>query len=336
MLPEMPKFPLEDFMNSFYPILLALFLGLILGFRSYMRGAKCPSQSRIDGKIAVVTGADSGIGFETARGLAQRGARVILACREEEKATAAIAAIKKHIGPVCNLSFLKLDLASLQSVREFAAAFSRQEKHLDILVNNAGVMCHPFAKSVDGFELHFQTNYLGHFLLTHLLLGKLKAAPDGGRIINVSANAYKLGEVVLDDLQFERREYNAGNAYSQSKLAVMLFSRRLAQHLDGTQVTVYTVNPGVVRTNIHRHMPFRQNFIVSMTFAPFVWFLMKASVDGAQCSIYCAVASRDEIPSGKYLSECQVTEVDPNAANDEVAEKLWNVSFKLCDLPTSA
>jgi NAD(P)-dependent dehydrogenase (short-subunit alcohol dehydrogenase family) len=207
---------------------------------------------------------------------------------------------------------------------------------LDILVNNAGVMCHPQAKTVDGFELHFQTNYLGHFLLTTLLLDKLKAAPNGARVVNVTAHAYRLGEVDLGDLQFERRAYRPGDAYSQSKLAVMLFTLHLSKILEGTAVTVNAVDPGVVRTGVHRHMPFRQHALVSLSFAPFLWFLMKTSKDGAQTSVHCAAAATEDGVSGKYYSECKVAKVEDVAMDTILAEKLWVKSRQLCGLSASS
>lgn len=324
------KLPGEDFINSAYPIFIALALGALYGFRSYMRGAQCRSQERLTGKVAIVTGASTGIGLEIARELAKRGAHVILACRDEIKAKAGIDDIKALISDA-SLEFIKLDLASLQSVRDFVISFSQPK--LDILINNAGIMCHPQERTADGFELHFQVNYLGHFLLTHLLLNKLKASPSS-RIINVSAAAYQLGELSdhLDDLQFERREYKTGDAYSQSKLAIMLFTHYLAKHLEGSKVTVNAVNPGVVRTNVHRHMPFRKNVVISWSFAPFLWFLMKSSRDGAQTSIHCAVAKEEEGVSGKYYTECKIEEPKPVAVDDETAERLWNISLLLCGL----
>lgn len=325
------KLPGEDFIHSFYPILIAIFLGTLYGIRSYMRGAQCQSRERLAGKIVIVTGGSSGIGLEIARDLAGRGAQVILACRDESRAKAAIDDIK-NLAPNSSVQFMKLDLASFQSVRDFVSSF--KETKLDILINNAGVMCHPEERTADGVELHFQVNYLGHFLLTHLLLDKLKSSPTGGRIINVTASAYKLGELAehLDDLQFERREYKNGDAYVQSKLAVMLFTRKLAKYLEGSKVTVNCVNPGVSRTNIHRHMPFRTNKMVSISFYPFIWFLMKSSRDGAQTAIYCAVAKEEEGVSGKYYSECKVEEPKPVALDDETADHLWDQSLELCGL----
>jgi len=325
------KLPGEDFMHSFYPIAIALFFGLIYGIRSYMRGAQSQTQERADGKTAVITGGNTGIGREVARLLAERGARVILGCRDVEKAMVVVEELKTSTGNK-NIQVLPLDLASMRSVREFVVLFKQNEARLDILVNNAGVMCHPQAKTEDGMEIHFQTNYLGHFLLTSLLLDLLKAAPDGARIINVTASAYRLGQLDLNDLQYETREYKPGAAYAQSKLSVLLMTLYLAKHLEGSKVTVNAVNPGVVRTGIHRHMPFRQNILISLTFAPFVWFLMKTPKDGAQTILQCAIAKEEDGVSGKYYAECKVDKFEEDVGDGVKAEELWQKSRQLCGL----
>ena len=218
--------------------------------RKYFGGAVCTSKARLDGKTAIITGANTGIGLETAVDFAERNGRVILACRSKERGEAAIEQVKRRSGNN-NVVFMQLDLASLDSVRNFATSVLDKEAHIDILVNNAGIMACPYMKTADGFEMQFGVNHLGHFLLTNLLLDRLKQAP-AARIVNVSALAYKIGKINFDDLNSTQR-YSSLAAYSQTKLANILFTRSLAKRLEGTRVTVNALHPGVIRTELGRH-----------------------------------------------------------------------------------
>ena len=211
----------------------------------------CDSKATLNGKTVIITGANTGIGLETAVDMAQRGARVILACRNPEKGRAAVQVVKKRSKNEA-VMFAQLDLASLQSVRDFATRILNQEPRIDILINNAGVLMCPYSKTEDGFELQFGVNHLAHFLLTNLLLDRLKEAPSA-RIINVSSMGHKCGKINFDDLQSEK-SYSKFGAYSQTKLANILFTRSLAQRLKDTKVTAYSLHPGVVRTEIQRHL----------------------------------------------------------------------------------
>ena len=219
--------------------------------KKYFGGGVCHSKARLDGKTAIVTGANTGIGLETAVDFAQRNGRVILACRSREKGETAAELVKRRSGNN-NVVFMQLDLASLDSVRNFATSVLDKEAHIDILVNNAGVMACPYMKTADGFEMQFGVNHLGHFLLTNLLLDRLKEAPSA-RIINVSSSAHKRGKINFDDLNFTHN-YSAFGAYAQSKLANVLFTRSLAKRLEGTKVIVNSLHPGVIRTELARHL----------------------------------------------------------------------------------
>ncbi|XP_013388717.1 retinol dehydrogenase 12 [Lingula anatina] len=320
------QFPEFDIFAVRWPWILAAIVGVVYGLKSYMKGGQCVSRARLKGKVVIVTGANSGIGKETAIDLARRGAKVYLACRDEEKGKTAEASVRK-LSKNENVFFMKLDLASFKSVRDFAAAFKKKEDQLHILVNNGGIMLWPKSKSEDGFELHMATNYLGTFLLTHLLLDLLKSSAPS-RIVCVSATAYQLGTMRLNDINLEEEEYTPGKAYSHSKLALMLFARKLSKELEGTGVTVNTLHPGVVKTQAHRHMPFRSNFFVALCFAPFVFVLMKPAVDGAQTVIHLAVAEELEKVSGKYFVDCEVKDEDPVAKDDETADRLWALTMK--------
>lgn len=214
-------------------------------------GPKCTCTASLTGKTAIVTGANTGIGLETAVDLARRGARVILACRSEEKGERASQEVKTRTQNT-DVVFVKVDLSSLRSVRAFSTKILDEEPQIDILVNNAGVMDPPYTKTEDGFELQFGVNHLSHFLLTNLLLKRMKEAPSA-RVVNVSSCAHARGKINFDDLQSERN-YSPHGAYQQSKLANILFTRSLALRLEGSNVRTYSLHPGVIQTELVRHL----------------------------------------------------------------------------------
>ena len=221
----------------------------VYAFRSFLRGGSrvCTSEVRLDGKMVIITGANTGIGKETAIDLARRGARVILACRSVERGEKAAVEVRERSGNE-NVVFRQLDLSSLASVRQFSAKILEEEPRIDILINNAGRGPAPYSTTVEGYEAIFVTNYLGHFLLTCLLLERLKQAPSA-RIVNVSADAYKFTEIDFNNVNLERG-YSGLKAYARSKLAQVMFTRELARRLKGTKVTVTSLHPGGVQTDI--------------------------------------------------------------------------------------
>lgn len=225
---------------------------LLQAWRYYfVFGVSCKSTRRLDGKTAIITGANTGIGKETAIDLARRGARVVVACRDEKRALAALGEIKEKSGSA-EVIYKWLDLASLSSVRAFSEEVLQEEEHVHILVNNAGVMFPPYTRTKDGFELQFGVNHLGHFLLTMLLLDRIKdSAPS--RIINISSHAHYPGYLDFEDMMWERR-YQAQLAYCRSKLANVMFSCELARRLTGSEVTVYSLHPGSIKTELVRHI----------------------------------------------------------------------------------
>jgi NAD(P)-dependent dehydrogenase (short-subunit alcohol dehydrogenase family) len=213
--------------------------------------ADVPDQA---GRTAVVTGANSGIGFEAAMVLAQRGADTILACRDTAKAEAA-AARMTAAAPGATVSVVGLDLASLDSVRAAAAQILAGHQRLDLLINNAGLMWPAYGKTADGFELQFGTNHLGHFALTGLLLAAMLPVP-GSRVVTVSSNGHRTGRIDFEDLQSERR-YSRMAAYAQSKLANLMFTYELQRRLDaaGAATAALAAHPGVAFTDLTRHLP---------------------------------------------------------------------------------
>ena len=230
----------------------AVGLGCIFLIRKWAAGSVCRSQARLDGKTVIITGANTGIGLETAVDLAKRNARVILACRSVERGETAAVEVRKRSGND-NVVFVQLDLASLDSVRKFAAKILEEEPHIDILINNAGVMAIPKRMlTQDGFEMQFGTNHLGHFLLTNLLLDRIKEAPSA-RIVNVSSKAHIRGNLDFDNLNSEK-SYTPWLAYGNSKLANILFTRSLAKRLEGTGVMTNSLHPGLIMTELSRHL----------------------------------------------------------------------------------
>ncbi|XP_021058100.1 retinol dehydrogenase 12 [Mus pahari] len=305
-------------------VLFTSFLSILYltapSIRKFFAGGVCTTNVQIPGKVVVITGANTGIGKETARELARRGARVYIACRDVLKGESAASEIRADTKN-SQVLVRKLDLSDTKSIRAFAEGFLAEEKKLHILINNAGVMMCPYSKTTDGFETHFGVNHLGHFLLTYLLLERLKeSAP--ARVVNVSSLVHLFGKIRFHDLQGEKR-YCSAFAYSHSKLANLLFTRELAKRLQGTGVTTYAVHPGVVLSDITRNSYLL--CLIWQLFSPF----FKSTFQGAQTSLYCALAEDLEPLNGKYFSDCKRMWVSPRARNKKTAERLWDVSCEL-------
>ena len=202
----------------------------------------------LEGRVAVVTGAISGLGFETARMLAEHGATVVMACRDVQRGKAAADRIK------ANVAVQRLDLASLVSIRDAAEHIRKLHPRIDLLVNNAGVMVPPYTRTEDGFELQLGVNHLGHFALTGLVLDSLLKTP-GSRIVTVSSNGHRMGRIAFDDLHSERR-YRRVGAYAQSKLANLLFTFELQRRLAaaGASTSALAAHPGTASTELERHV----------------------------------------------------------------------------------
>uniref|UniRef100_A0A3P8T698 Dehydrogenase/reductase (SDR family) X-linked n=1 Tax=Amphiprion percula TaxID=161767 RepID=A0A3P8T698_AMPPE len=240
------------------PAVRLYLLGLkVLLVQLFSRPPRLPVMPRQDGKVAIVTGGGRGIGYEVVRHMARLGAHVIIGGRDEQEGLAAVRRICEQYKEA-KVEFKKLDLASLQSVRQFAQSFKERDLPLNILVNNAGVMLVPEGRTEDGFEQHFGINYLGHFLLTWLLLDTLKDSGKCGhvsRVVSVSSSAHRIGEIRLNDLN-SCQHYSAHAAYCHSKLAQLLFSSHLHQEMQsgGFPVSSCAVDPGMVDTSLYRHL----------------------------------------------------------------------------------
>jgi NAD(P)-dependent dehydrogenase (short-subunit alcohol dehydrogenase family) len=284
------------------------------------------------GRVAVVTGANSGLGLVTARELARAGAQVVLACRNLQKGRAALADVgRAATGPVPELE--ELDLASLDSVRAFAGRFRSKHDGLDLLVNNAGVMAPPRRRTADGFELQFGTNHLGHFALTGLLLPAMEGR-EGARVVTLSSNAHKFGRIAFGNLTGDRR-YFRWRAYGQSKLANLLFALELDRRLraSGSTVKSLAAHPGYAATNLQSAAaPLFDRLVMKVSDA----VVAQNDEMGALPQLYASTEPGLEGgtyvgPDGPGEQRGYPTIVRPNgAARDEgTARRLWEVSEEL-------
>ncbi|XP_059046021.1 retinol dehydrogenase 12-like [Achroia grisella] len=303
-------------------LIISVFLLISLLYVKLTLGV-CKCSKHLVGKVVIITGANSGIGYETAKDLAHRGARVILACRNEQRGLTAQNNIIADTGNQ-DIHYRQLDLASLSSVRNFAEDILKNEKRLDVLINNAGIYATKCTKTVDGHLLDLQSNHLGPFLLTNLLLPLLKKT-GSSRIVNVSSIAHKYGKLDVNDLNMEKQPYSGGAAYANSKLCNVLMTAELSQQLKGHDVTANSLHPGVIDTDI---IPNREKILMkllSLLFKPY----FKTKWEGAQTSIYLAVSPEVQGVSGYYYSDCQQKSTSKLAQDRNLARRLWEVSEKL-------
>ncbi|MGD1210049.1 MAG: SDR family oxidoreductase [Candidatus Acidiferrales bacterium] len=275
------------------------------------------------GKTCVVTGANSGIGKETALGLARMGARVVLVCRNPEKGQAALEEIRRESGSP-DLELLIAEMSSQASVRALAEQIRRTCPRLDVLINNAGGGVPARGLSADGIELVLATNHLGAALLTLLLLDLLKASAPS-RIINVSSEAQRRARLDMNDLQFERRKYSGFAAYGQSKLLMNAFTFELARRLEGTGVTANCLHPGVVATNIWGADPPLALKLIVAVVKPF----MLNSKQGAEVSLYLATSPDVATVSGQYFVKSKPAESNPLSRDPKVAGEIWRWTEKM-------
>lgn len=279
----------------------------------------------MQGKICIVTGANSGIGKVTATELARRGATVVMACRSQARGAAAAVEVRQESGSD-KVSVLACDLSSSASVRQFAAAFRRQFDRLDVLVNNAGMYFYDRQVTAEGLEMTFAVNHLGHFLLTNLLLDLLKAGAPS-RVVTVSSGAHTMGRLDLDDLQNAKGRFRGFSVYSESKLCNVLFTYELARQLAGTGVTANCLHPGFVRTNFGRNNG-KLSTVVSYLVSPFALNVQA----GAQTSIYLATAPEVAEVSGQYFVKSQPARSSAASYDTALQRGLWAKSLVLAGL----
>lgn len=288
-------------------------------------------------KTVIVTGANSGLGYETALALAAAGAHVVMACRRRDKAEAAIHHIQ-IAAPQAKLKFLPLDLSDLSSIRTFTELFAADHAELDLLCNNAGVMALPERRTTDGFEMQIGTNHLGHFALTGLLLPQLRAA-DGARVATMSSGLHKPGRISFDDLNWNRRRYLKWPAYCQSKLANLLFTfelqRRFEKH--GIDVIAVAAHPGYAATNLQAAGPEMANSNFGKRLMGFANLcLAQSAADGALPMLRAATGA--EVKGGDYFGPGGFQELrgspkkvgcTARARNVADAGRLWTLSEEL-------
>ncbi|ETX01373.1 SDR family oxidoreductase [Candidatus Entotheonella palauensis] len=269
-------------------------------------------------KVCLITGATSGIGLITAQALAQQGARVVLVGRDATRGADSVERIKQATGHDA-VDLLLADLSSQADIAKLAETFQNRYERLDVLVNNAGAIFTERQVSLDGFEMTFALNHLGYFLLTHLLLDRLKASAPS-RIVNVASSAHRRGRIHLDDLQGERT-FGAWRAYCQSKLANIMFTYELANRLHDTRVTVNTLHPGFVATRFgHNNSGIKAQFLRAAQ------VLAISSEKGAETMIYLSGSPEVEGVSGKYFVNKHEGRSSPQSYDAAITEALWHVS----------
>ncbi|KAF3549182.1 hypothetical protein DY000_02009841 [Brassica cretica] len=286
------------------------------------------------GLTAIVTGASSGIGVETARVLALRGVHVVMAVRN----TVSGAKVKQDIlnqVPGAKLDVMELDLSSIESVRRFASDYKSTGLPLNILINNAGVMACPFMLSKDNIELQFATNHLGHFLLTKLLLDTMKntsrESKREGRIVNLSSEAHRFSypEGVRFDKINDVSRYSSISAYGQSKICNVLHANELARQLkeDGVNITVNSLHPGAIMTSLWRHF----NSYLAGAVSALASYFIKTIPQGAATTCYLASSPQVAGVTGEYFRNCNITKPSSFGQDSELAKKVWDFSTKLTD-----
>ncbi|XP_015791662.1 retinol dehydrogenase 11-like [Tetranychus urticae] len=280
------------------------------------------------GKTIVVTGCNRGIGRSTVVDLARRGASVIMACRNVEAASKVADDVKKETGNE-NITIVQLDLSSFASIKKAVEEINGQHEKIDVLINNAGIYGSDERKvSEDGNEMHFQANHLGPFLLTMLLLPKLKASSPA-RIVNVSSEAHRLTRSIdLDDVNFTKK-YSPFTCYCVTKLENVLFTNYLAGELKDSGVTVNCLHPGTIETDLLIGSAFSK--YLYRWLGPFKRMFMKTEEEGAQTTIYCALEPSLNNVTGKYFDNCQERGTSSLASDLGLAKKLWDISMKMTE-----
>jgi NAD(P)-dependent dehydrogenase (short-subunit alcohol dehydrogenase family) len=283
----------------------------------------------MSGKTCIITGASSGIGKETARALGRMGAHVVMVARHPQRGFAARREVMRSAGHE-QVDLLLADLSSQASIRELSGEIHARYPTIDVLINNAGAMYTARSVTADGIETTFATNHLAYFLLTHLLIDRIKASAPA-RIVNVSSRAHERSSMNFDDLQFERA-FSARHAYGHSKLANVLFTYELARRLEGTGVTANCLHPGVVRTGFGKNNTSDPLGLIVNGGIRVAGLFFISPQKGAETSVYLASSAEVEGVTGKYFARSK--EAPSSAASQDVdaARRLWEISERMCGI----
>lgn len=288
------------------------------------------------GRTAVVTGASAGLGVETSRALASAGASVFMLGRDAAKLAAAAAGVREQV-PGATIETCVIDLADLESVRVAAADLLERTAQITLLINNAGVMACPLMRTAQGFEMQFGTNHIGHFLLTCLLVPALRAGTPA-RIVNLSSGGHRAGGIDFEDPNYRHRDYEKWRAYGQSKTANALFAVGLEARLGDSGVHAYAVHPGMIRTELDRHLDQADVDMILNHRPSGQRPRLKSIPQGAATSVWAATAGELEGRGGIYLEDCHVAEpaqpgseggVEAYALDSSGADRLWSLSEQL-------
>ncbi len=275
-------------------------------------------------KLCVITGANSGIGFETAKALAKKGAYIVMVCRNEDKAIKAKNQILETF-PDAGIAIVLCDFSIQKEIRSAADEITSRYKKIDVLINNHGFIASERNETVDGLEETFAVNHIGYFLFTHLLLDNIKAAKKG-RIVNVASGAHRAGEFDTDNLQLEEN-FSPMKAYGNSKLFNILFTKELAERLKDSDVTANCLHPGVVGSNFGQSGELH----ISLFYKLFGVF-MTSNKKGAETTVYLASSDEVENANGAYFKNKKAIAPKKQARDMEAAKKLWEISEELCEL----
>jgi len=282
------------------------------------------SAANINGKVCLITGATSGIGFAATKELARRQAKITLIGRNRDKCSDTVSRIIEYTGNP-NVYYILADLSILSEVRQAANQFLKKNRKLDVLINNAGVSLGKYQETAEGIEKTFAVNHLSHFLLTNMLLETIKnSAPS--RIINVSSELHRRAQINFDDL-YMKNNYRGMKAYGNSKLMNILFTYELSRRLKGTKVVVNAMHPGLVRTNLGKN-----SGIVSKVIWSFITLFAKSAEEGAKTIIYLTTEPRIENTTGKYYSNEKEVNSSTLSYDKKISERLWMISNELSGL----
>lgn len=304
---------------------ITLLVAIVLLIKTYQKLTHrvCKSSAHMIGKVVLITGGNSGIGFETAKNLAERGARVIIACRSVRRAEEAVKKIIQATGNT-NIEYRHVDLASFRSVRKFCDNILKSERRLDVLINNAAAGGLGNYKTEDGNHIGMQVNYFGTFLLTNLLLSLLKSSAPS-RIVNVSSVVHKYAEMDFENLNMEKY-WSDYLVYANSKLYLNLMTLELSKRLQGTNVTVNALHPGVAATN---NLKIIKTDIIRNVIKFMINFIYLNVWEAAQTSIYLSVSPEIEDVSGRYFSNCREKKPSKISQDPEIAKRLWENTEKI-------